>query len=699
MLKQKDMKKLLAFFTIILSCINLQPQENYKYAFERMSARVISTSIAIDDINNDGTDEIIILDDDDIRHYVLIHDYSFYPFPQKYLWHVSENVERINFSLHNLNGDNNKEFIYTYKKSDTLYLEIRNREQILQNKFPVVISKGKYESVLCTINAFISSEKGSSPCVLIFLTSKENLCLRELISCNLETGEILWKLPVTGHMMNFKVYEDIMFFNTSAPGNGCKVGEYADDFSYIYAVGKNGKPEWIKKIGIRNSDVRLELHDTGNNGDKEIIYIEQGGSTDYPRERRALGILGFKTGDEIKKIFIDGCLHDLAVKTDDKNLQIIVTKQNSKELLLFDRNLTLQTSIESDMIEPEIEVCDIDYNGKSELILYSKNSRELCVLDHKLNQITPVMENVDRYFIIKNEPIRGKFFVLLSAFYPDKYMMETYTVKKSFVLNSFYLVSIGLAAGIIISLAAVGVIQNRRKKKNRINKETIVQWAVMAQKLTHYLKNPLSTINLTAQRLQMEFNDDDVQKKEIYNRYIDSIIDEIDKLNKMSTDFMRFANVDELQLHETGIVYLLKQFVENYSHKIPKDIKIRMDAEENLPSIRVDQRQLEMALTCIVENAVNAIKDKGIISISLFKAQKLQRDTVKEFIIIEIRDTGSGIPFEKLKEIFNPFFTIRQNGTGLGLTIAKRIIENHNGTISIDSKVGTGTTVTIEMPV
>jgi len=177
-----------------------------------------------------------------------------------------------------------------------------------------------------------------------------------------------------------------------------------------------------------------------------------------------------------------------------------------------------------------------------------------------------------------------------------------------------------------------------------LTEESFIKWVAMVQRLTHYIKNSLMTINLTAQRLQMEYTDDRAEKKNIYDEYIDSITSEIEKLKKVSKDFLRFADIDEHNKQPVEIVKMMGEFVENYSQKLPATITIKLEAEKDFPEIEVDRRQIEMALTCIVENAVVAIKEKGIINISVTRAQKLHEDkSIRDYVVIEVQDTGERV--------------------------------------------------------
>jgi signal transduction histidine kinase len=114
---------------------------------------------------------------------------------------------------------------------------------------------------------------------------------------------------------------------------------------------------------------------------------------------------------------------------------------------------------------------------------------------------------------------------------------------------------------------------------------------------------------------------------------------------------------------------------------------------EDLPSVALDHDQMGVACSNIIENAVSAIVGSGVITIRTWCI------VGKKKVAVSVTDTGKGIPERYLAKVFEPYFTLKAGGTGLGMALTKRIIDDHKGTIRIESKEGTGTTVTVELPV
>jgi signal transduction histidine kinase len=128
-------------------------------------------------------------------------------------------------------------------------------------------------------------------------------------------------------------------------------------------------------------------------------------------------------------------------------------------------------------------------------------------------------------------------------------------------------------------------------------------------------------------------------------------------------------------------------------------MKIKLDLYKELPKIMLDKREIENAFTIVIDNAIEAMTKTGILNISTSLFQRFERN-IKNWVQITIADTGKGIPKRYIKDLFAPYFVYEKpQGTGLGLTLAKKIIEDHKGTIEIKSKEGIGSTVIINLPV
>jgi nitrogen fixation/metabolism regulation signal transduction histidine kinase len=248
----------------------------------------------------------------------------------------------------------------------------------------------------------------------------------------------------------------------------------------------------------------------------------------------------------------------------------------------------------------------------------------------------------------------------------------------------------------------------------------VTSWAPVAQMLAHGIKTPLMNIQLSAEQLESACE----PVKDKTDKIIDGIKSETKRLRKLTDNFMRFTQLSPLNLTSENINDILKELCDKYSFSIPERIKIECDFSDELEKVMVDRKEIENAISIIVDNAVESMNPSSssmdvaslhlrsasptrgeeikshILSVKTSVAEKQEKEKIKKYVVIEISDTGKGIPEKYMNELFKPYFTYgKPEGTGLGLTLAKKIIESHNGNIEIHSKENIGTTVTLYLPV
>ncbi len=208
----------------------------------------------------------------------------------------------------------------------------------------------------------------------------------------------------------------------------------------------------------------------------------------------------------------------------------------------------------------------------------------------------------------------------------------------------------------------------------------------MAAGIAHEIKNPIAGVLGALQVFDSETKKGD-DRKEI----IAEMITQLERVNHAVNDLLSYARPTLPVFDLLNIGELIKKTISLLSQQIKrKQIEISTDFGDRELSIMGDRKQLQQVLWNITLNAVQSIEDKGFVTIAMVG----DNSTVK----IIIKDTGKGISPEQLTCVFQPFFTTKHKGTGLGMTISKRIIEQHHGTIGIESKTGKGTIVSITLP-
>ena len=229
--------------------------------------------------------------------------------------------------------------------------------------------------------------------------------------------------------------------------------------------------------------------------------------------------------------------------------------------------------------------------------------------------------------------------------------------------------------------------QEQRELESQLHlAERLAALGEMVAGISHEIKNPLGIIRSTAELLGEMPDASDTQK-----RLSGVITEESTRLNQIVTEFLDFARPQVPNLQECQLEEIIQK---NLSFIGPELEKKGIQVQDNLNGrsfrLKADHDLLYRAFLNILINAIQSMEDGGTIDIKVEEA----RDTYQ----IEIEDTGCGINEENADKIFNPFFTTKEKGSGLGLSIVRKIIEGHRGTIDIQSREGEGTKVGVQLP-
>ena len=227
-------------------------------------------------------------------------------------------------------------------------------------------------------------------------------------------------------------------------------------------------------------------------------------------------------------------------------------------------------------------------------------------------------------------------------------------------------------------------------------------WREVARRIAHEIKNPLTPIKLSAQRLQRRFAAGNARPEEnlaLLKECTETIIKHTDELKEMVNEFSNFARLPEAHPAPHQINDALVEVVTLYRQAHP-DIQFECTLESKLPIFEFDREQFKRVVINLIDNAVAALQDKesglrhseNTIQVSTHYHDRLQ------IAVIEVADNGPGMTDEVKNRIFEPYFSTKREGTGLGLAIAKRIINDHDGFVRVSSAPGEGTKFVIELP-
>ena len=231
-------------------------------------------------------------------------------------------------------------------------------------------------------------------------------------------------------------------------------------------------------------------------------------------------------------------------------------------------------------------------------------------------------------------------------------------------------------------------LQRQRLQLERTHR--IEAWAEMARQVAHDIKNPLTPIQLNAEHLRRVHADRGEPLGPILKECVETILSQVALLRQISSEFSNFASSPSVRRAPVEVAELLKDLVAPYARALTDGLSIEVRPTPPLPPVLIDRALVARSLTNIIENSLHAMPSGGQLTIEA----RLRDDSVA----VEISDTGMGMDEEALDRVFEPYFSTKARGTGLGLPIAKRNVELSGGSIAITSQRERGTTVEVRLP-
>jgi len=248
------------------------------------------------------------------------------------------------------------------------------------------------------------------------------------------------------------------------------------------------------------------------------------------------------------------------------------------------------------------------------------------------------------------------------------------------------------------SLVYIEDITEKRGREVRLRRaENLASLTTLAAGVAHEIKNPLGAISIHLQLLRKALDKKEKQQEPavtdaLVDKYFSVLNEEVDRLNGIVIDFLFAVRPMSLELCEgdlNALVAALGEFIRAELEQ--SNIRLLLELDEKLPPVLFDERYMKQVLLNLIKNAQAAMPKGGLLTIATFGSDSEIR--------ISVCDTGTGISQENLKKIFEPYFTTKSNGTGLGLTLVYKIIREHQGEMSVDSREGEGTDFEIILPV
>ena len=270
--------------------------------------------------------------------------------------------------------------------------------------------------------------------------------------------------------------------------------------------------------------------------------------------------------------------------------------------------------------------------------------------------------------------------------------------KRILQINIFPLGESGRIIGTLIK--AFDITQTYENSQKLKRAEQLASLTTLAAGVAHEIKNPLGSISIYIQLIEKIIKKNIDNSSQCFSElkdYCAIIKEEIGRLEDTINSFLFSVRKLELNLEETNINSLILSTIDFLKYEIENNninMEIKFDRDNLI--MRIDERYIKQSLINIIQNAIDSILEKS--EKNYKKEIQIKLKTVDNFALITIKDNGIGIKEETLPKIFEPYFTTKRHGTGLGLTNVARIIEAHNGNINIESEYGKGTKVIIKLP-
>ncbi|GHU10198.1 PAS domain-containing sensor histidine kinase [Spirochaetia bacterium] len=355
-----------------------------------------------------------------------------------------------------------------------------------------------------------------------------------------------------------------------------------------------------------------------------------------------------------------------------------------------------------DSINKGVLVCDANHN----LRLANKAAEKYLHISSYEQGNEPVWQ------VVRNERIRNFFEETLQSgdrIEGREFYINAKNVQRLLSIDILPLVQDRRVTGSLISIEDITEKRSREAQMRRM--ENLASLTTLAAGVAHEIKNPLGSLSIHVQLIQKTMaankqlyqknhpdlksvpEDQDPQRYfELLDKYIDVVNEEIERLNHIVVDFLFAVRPMHMDFQLDNINSLIEELFDFVHFELEEaHIDGVLHLAENLPLIEFDERYMKQALLNLVKNAIAAMNGGGTLT--------FHTGVNEAGVVLSINDTGEGIPEENLSKIFEPYFTTKETGSGLGLILVYKIVKEHQGEITVNSRVGEGTCFSILLPI
>jgi signal transduction histidine kinase len=235
------------------------------------------------------------------------------------------------------------------------------------------------------------------------------------------------------------------------------------------------------------------------------------------------------------------------------------------------------------------------------------------------------------------------------------------------------------------------ITKSRRTAQQTIDSERLNALTLLAAGIAHEIGNPLNSLHIHLQLMERSVQKLDDGAKAELQQSIDVARSEVNRLDSIVTQFLRAVRPSQPQLRPENVNTIVEEAVRFFTPEIQdRDIVVEQELRSDLPLLQLDRDQMKQAFYNVIKNSLEAMQRHGTL--------RIRTDLDDTHVLVRFVDTGSGMSAANLSRVFEPYFTTKPSGTGLGLLIVRRIVREHGGELSIESSQGKGLTLTIRLP-
>jgi signal transduction histidine kinase len=228
-----------------------------------------------------------------------------------------------------------------------------------------------------------------------------------------------------------------------------------------------------------------------------------------------------------------------------------------------------------------------------------------------------------------------------------------------------------------------------------VQADKLVLLGQLSAVVAHEIRNPLAAVLLNLQILKR-----DIPSDSAYFNSVDTALQGAERISRIVEVTLNFSKPSQINIQELDLNSIIPTSLDLVTASFrKKNITLDIKLEEELPQVSADAKQIQQVFINLLTNAADAIENQGVVKIRTYVEKTINKDSELNYAVVSVNDNGCGISPEDLSKIFNPFFTRKADGTGLGLPITLRILHQHNGIIDVESTLGKGTTFYVKLPI